>query len=71
MEFPKIALTVTGIPLESVALEGLRILHSDGRKEAFSGFVQYHDETMFDALTRTATEMNATFYFEPPTDAPD
>lgn len=60
-----------GIPLETEGLAKLTIVHSDGRKEAFPGVVQYCDETLFDALTRTATEMNATFYFEPPTDAPD
>ncbi len=65
MEFPKIALSATGIPLESVGLEGLRILHADGRKEPFAGFAQYRGETMDEALTRTAIEMNATIIFEP------
>lgn len=60
-----------GIPLETEGLAKLTILHSDGRKEAFPGVVQYCDETLFDALTRTATEMNATIIYEPHTDAPD
>jgi hypothetical protein len=55
----------TGIPLASVGLDGLTVVYVDGRKEPLTGFVQYRDETMFDALTRTATEMNATIIYHP------
>ena len=65
-------ISVSGIPLESEGLEGLTVVHADGRKEPLTAFVQYHTETMAEALNRTAIEINATIIFEPAsTNAPD
>lgn len=59
-------LMIRGIPLESVGADKLTIVHADGRREPLTGFVLHPDdgESIADALTRTATEMNATIIFQ-------
>lgn len=65
-------ISVSGIPLESERLDKLIVVGADGLKKSLAGFVVLPGETMVEALTRTAIEMNATIIFEPAsTNAPD
>jgi len=59
-----ISLKVEGRPLSELGLDNLTIIHSDGRKEPFTGLVVWPGETAAEALNRTALEMNATIVYE-------
>lgn len=47
---------VTGRPLSEVGLENAEIIHADGRREPFTGFVAYPGMTMYEAVKKVIPE---------------